>query len=173
MNGLLYSQEEEQKARESLLRYYYSECMAHGTYILTVVIGIFTFLEVLGNVQFPNELWQKIVISLGLGLLSVIGFRFVVRTKLWGVMATDILCVKPMSTEDAADRLKARLWKGTTNITLLIRLQYACAALFKDNHKIWGFFDDFMRKLWFLLLLIVISFFGWFMLLVFDIVKIL
>lgn len=165
MKGLLYSQEEEQKARESLLRYYHSECMAHGTYILTVAIGIFAFLEVLRYVQFPNEVWQKIVISLGLGLFSIIGFRFLVRTKLWGVMASDILCVKPMSYEKAAERLKARLWKGTANITLLIRLQYACEALFKDNHKIWGFFDDFMRKLWFLLLLIGISFFGWFMLL--------
>lgn len=140
MDDLSNNPEQEQSARESLLRHYSSECIAHGTYVLTVGIAIFAFFEFFPNFIFPNEVWQSLAFGFVLGGLFTLATQIVGRTFLWGYLAYVILWIKPANYKDTAKYLESVIDKATINP--LIKLHFACSEFVKKRHKIlrgfWG-----------------------------------
>lgn len=148
MERLFNSQKEEQNARIALLRYYSSNCRAHGTYILTVAIAIFTSLEVYTRIIILNETLKNFAFSFILSVLLTIGSYWLVRLFFWGYLATPIMWVKPLKYEDTTKNLKCVLDK--TNINTVIRLHLACSEYVKDTHETLSKFSK-LRYEWLLL----------------------
>lgn len=128
-------------ARNSLLRYYSSKCMSHGTYILTIVIGIFAFFQSLPDVAsyFEGQHFESLFLWIGISSFVLLMIRQLVRTIRWAHLATAVLCARPMSYEDAkkyASWLTNGCAKGTSNFTLLISLQLKCDKIFREKNKI-------------------------------------
>src|SRR3989304_7234338 len=94
-----YSEEEDQKTRDALLRYYSSECTVHGSYIITLGIGFFGFLQVVTFIQ-RNVVYPDVILSLIVSTFASIGVYLVVRTIFWGTIASYVLHVREISPEE-------------------------------------------------------------------------
>jgi hypothetical protein len=113
--------------RTSLMKYYSSESMTHGAFILTATIGLFTFF------QAKNELVKTITIvhpktltSLVLGFLLSLLFYFMIRTIFWSAISSYALHVLPKKSEDLP-------------LNALYRLHKSCLDLFKQHHPVMNF----------------------------------
>lgn len=120
MVDLFHSKGEEQNARIALLRYYSSNCIYHGTYVLTVAIAIFASLEVYPSITFLNETQKELAFSFILGSLLTLGSYLLLRLLYWGRLATPVMWVKPLKYEDEAKNLSGVLDKA--KVTIMIRL---------------------------------------------------
>lgn len=141
---------DEQDARTALLRYYSSECVAHGAYILTIALGIYGLFEVLPNLSTVQI--KNVIMSLGLSAFFALGITIVGRLFFWGYLASAVLRVKPSQ--------KVILEEGTT-VTLLDRLHKACSEYVKKKHKLTGLFsttNPLLLLLFFFILLFILYF---------------
>jgi len=120
-------------ARAALLKYYSSECMAHGTYIITVAIGLFGFVQVLPVIM-PLEILQRVVL-LGLisSILATLTVHILGRALFWGYLASEILRVVPKKESEIKSE------EGTTATSLQL-LHQACAEHVRRKHRIIGEF---------------------------------
>ena len=133
MVDLFDRRDDEQDARIALLRYYSSECVTHGTYILTIAVLIFTSLEVYTRITLLNETATNLVFSFILSFLFTMGFYLLMRLILWGYLITPLMWIKPLTYEKAAEKLKCVQDKASVN--LMIRLHLACGEFVKRAHK--------------------------------------
>ena len=140
MDNLLYSEKEKREAREALLKYYYSECVAHGTYILTVAIGIFAFIQVLPYLKFQWEILQEFITSLVLTIFLLIGVYFFARIILWATLATTIFWIKPLDCKEAEQYFPRN--QKNYNLTLLLRFHLASGVSFKERRKLWSLLKE-------------------------------
>jgi len=118
------------KARETLLNYYSSECRDHGSYILTVAVSVFAFLQIIDFLK-KSVVYSNFIIGFILSGLVTVSLYIIFRTISWGWLASYALHVREMSVEDAAKRLNPKFER----INLLIRLHYACIYEHNRDHK--------------------------------------
>jgi len=133
-------------ARAALLKYYSSECMVHGTYIITIAIGLFGFVQVLPFIM-PLEILKRVVL-LGLisSILATLTIHILGRTFLWGYLASEILRVVPKKESEI------KTAEGTT-VTSLQLLHQACTEYVRRRHRIIGEFSSariWEIELWFI-----------------------
>jgi len=141
----------EQNARMALLKYYSSECTAHGTYILTAVIALFAFLHFLPFAGHPNKMVNASIVASILSCFSTALTHFIGRSLFWGYLASNILCVKPRSYEKTTERLKQWIKRaGNTYLasnTYLARLHFACSDYVTNKYRIVGKFSRIRIKI--------------------------
>lgn len=116
--------QEELDARSSLLKYYYSECMAHGAYILTATIGIFTLIQAFSYIQFQSGLVKQIIFIIAFGGLIGLNIYFIFRSLRWAHFANSILWVRPLGYQKEVKAFEGKL--SETRLTMMIRLHDAC-----------------------------------------------
>jgi hypothetical protein len=116
--------QEELDARNSLLKYYYTECMAHGAYILTATIGIFGLIQAFSYIQFQNEFVKQVIFIVAVGGLIGLNIYFIFRSLRWAHFANSILWVKPIDYQKEAKAFECKL--SETRLTMMIRLHDAC-----------------------------------------------
>lgn len=154
MGDWFHDQKEEQDARTALLRYYSSECIAHGIYILTIVIALFTFLRFFPFVEFPVGELKAFTLALVLDGFVTISICVVGRAFFWGYLARTMLFVKPLNYEDTAEHLKRH--EGKVSNTYLMRLHFAVIHFVNYTHKrlswFWRIHLSELLVLYFLLL---------------------
>jgi hypothetical protein len=119
------------KARDILLKYYSSECTIHGAYILTIAIGVFTFLQLTKPM---NQFF--IPISFGLSAFATIGIYLMARTIFWGTLVSAVTHIRELSVADA----EKGITKDRDKINYLLRLHRACVNHFTDNNKKLNYF---------------------------------
>lgn len=123
--------EREQNARIALLKHYSSKTSMHGTVVLSTIVGIVVFIQVIPVIQsstahLANPIVQSLVQSsiYGICLGSLVFFllRSVTRLLLWGKLASYIISIRMDRVEKEAE------------MPMLQRLHYACAQQTKQNH---------------------------------------
>jgi hypothetical protein len=92
---------EERKARDSLLRHYSSECVAHGAYILTWFIAFFAFTQSLDKISLPNIWAHYVLIILVLSGLAT-GVTYSIGKLLYWSFLTSIVLDTPIMGEKQA-----------------------------------------------------------------------
>ncbi len=125
---LWFNEEEDQKARDVLLKYYSSECTVHGSYIVTVGIGFFAFLQVVAFIQ-ERFVYPEWFVSFILSIFITIGIYLTVRTIFWGTLASFALHVREIGAEEV------KIDNQRDRDTLLFRLHSACIKYFKKHHS--------------------------------------
>jgi hypothetical protein len=126
----------EQDARDCLLRYYNSKSIAHGSYVLSIAIGFFAFIQAIPYIPeisastipfFENSLKEFTNIFI-FSIFITSGLYLFARTLYWGVLSGYALHVSPISYQEAYRRDPA-----ATN--LIHRLNVACTANFVTHHS--------------------------------------
>jgi hypothetical protein len=148
MNYFLDSEENEQQARDSLLKYYSSESLAHGTYILAVAIGVFTFLQ---TIPVANDnihgIWLSGYITLMTCSFAYVGAYFFVRTLFWGILTSAAMEAMPMSHADLAKHPDSKSDKEY--FPIIVRIHYRCIEEFRQHHRVINFLNS-AKRLFFL-----------------------
>jgi hypothetical protein len=125
----------DQDVRDCLLKYYSSETVAHGGYILTIAIIIFA---VIAAKQFiPATITVLVPLKTDVCLLSIfltLGSYFAARTVYWGTLTGYAIHRLPISEEEALKRMPS------ASIGLLYRISESCYDQFRSTHPIWNFF---------------------------------
>lgn len=139
---------DEQNARDSLLKYYSSSSNAHGTYILAVAIGVFTFIQSIGEVnKHITGVWFSLYLSSMISLFFSGGLYLFVRTLYWGVLAGTPIWTNPASIDDMRKEHQKRV-PGTPfpeTIPIIYRLHHQCFVSFKLKHPMLDFFNSGKR----------------------------
>ena len=124
-----------QDARIALLKYYSSECVAHGAYLIALAVGFFGLVQVaslLTSVDFllfTPELAGGIVASLMLSIFIVLIIYILGRTFFWGYLRTVVLNVKPKEESEVEFEAKR------TTVTFIQRLHVACVDYVREKHR--------------------------------------
>ena len=121
---------EDLKVRDTLNRYYSSECTVHGGYILSVAVAFFAFLQFANTIvkSFPLPyLFISVVSSLFITAVTY----FLARTVLWGTVASFVLHTRKLSEDEARKIAK----DDHDEINAMIRLHLACVKRFEDHHR--------------------------------------
>jgi len=144
MEELRLSSKDKQDARMALLRYYSSECVAHGAYLLALTVAFLGFveftphiLEPVTSVVFPTlseELVRGIVLSLMSSGFIVLTVYILGRIIVWTYLRSAILSVRPKGGSGVAYDPER------TTITFLQQLHEACVDYVKKKHGFWGQF---------------------------------
>ena len=133
--SLLFDNPYEQDARDCLLKYYSSEGVSHGSYVLSVAIGFFAFIQAIPYIPeisvstipiIENSFKESISICI-FSTFITLGLYLLARTLYWGVLSGYALHVPPISYQEAY-----RCDPSATNI--IHRLNQACVAFFGINH---------------------------------------
>lgn len=162
MEELVLTARDKQDARMALLKYYSSECVAHGAYLVAMAVGFFglvaviprilSFVASVDSLPFTPELAGGIVASLILSIFIVLIIYVLGRTFFWCYLTTAILNVKPK--EESEVEYEA----GKTTVTFIQRLHVACVDYVGEKHK-WAATIHTLRistlaLIWFYLLVI-------------------
>jgi len=125
--------------RTALQKYYSSEYIAHGEYIISVAIGLLGFVVALPYI-WSLELFTRVVL---LGLISSILLTLTIhilgRTLFWSYLASAVLLVVPKKESEI------RIENGTT-VTSLLLLHQACTEYVRRKHKLIGEF--YSLRIW-------------------------
>ena len=144
MEELRLGVKDKQDARMALLRYYSSECVAHGAYLVALAVTFLGFveftphiLEFLTGVVFPT-LSEEFVTD---GILSLVASGFIVlfvyvlgRIVVWGYLRAAILSVRPKGGNAVAYDPER------TTVTFLLQLHEGCLGYVKKKHGFWAQF---------------------------------
>jgi len=132
MEELRLAVKDKQDARTALLRYYSSECIAHGAYLLALAVAF------LGFVEF------KFVTATTLSLIAggfIVLFVYVLgRTVVWGYLRSAILGVRPKREGGVGYDPES------TAVTFLLQLHEGCVDYVKKKHRFWGQFYGFRGR---------------------------
>ena len=144
MEELRLGVKDKQDARVALLRYYSSECVAHGAYLVALAVAFLGFvefaphmLEFVTGVVF-STLFERFVIVAILGLVAsgfVVLFVYVLgRIVVWGYLRSAILGVMPK------DGNRVAYDPERTRVTFLLQLHEGCLDYVRRRHGLWGRF---------------------------------
>ena len=120
--------------RQSLLNYYSSETIAHGTHLLTAAIGIFAFVKVIDKIEVMDKfhaVFQTIVLSLFLTASLFLSCRI----SFWGIMTSYAPYVSPLDYDEAACRLQPGRCRGENQVTLFYMINERCLDVFRRDHR--------------------------------------
>ena len=147
------SEENEQNARDSLLRYYSSSNNVHGTYILAVAIGVFTFVQSIDVVEkHLTGLSLNLYLSFMISVFFTVGLYLFLRTLYWGVLAGTPIWTHPASIKDMREAHQ-RAVPGIPfpeSISVIYRLHHQCYVDFRNKHPLLAFFNS-GKRLFFLI----------------------
>jgi len=139
MEELVLTARDKQDARMALLKYYSSECVAHGAYLVAMAVGFFGLVEAtlvilksetsVDFLPFTPELVGGIVASLILSIFIVLIICILGRTFFWGYLTTAILNVKPKKESEVECE------SGRTTVTFIQRLHVACVDYVMEKHR--------------------------------------
>lgn len=170
MEELRLGVKDKQNARMALLRYYSSECMAHGAYLLALAVAFLGFVEATPYALefvtsvFSSTLSEKFVTGIILSSM-VSGLIFLAvyvlgRIVVWGYLRSAILKVKPKTGSEVMYD-----WERIT-VTFMLQLHVACLDYVKKRHGIWAeFYGLEARRLAFIWFNLFVVFFIVFLLL--------
>jgi hypothetical protein len=150
MEELRLGVKDKQDARMALLRYYSSECMVHGAYLLALAVAFLGFveftpliLESVTRVVFPTfseEFVTATTLSLIAGGFIVLFVYVLGRTVVWGYLRSAILGVRPKREGGVGYDPES------TAVTFLLQLHEGCVDYVKKKHRFWGQFHGFRGR---------------------------
>jgi len=173
MEELRLSVKDKQDARMALLRYYSSECVAHGAYLVALVVAFFGFVEFTPNilefvtrVVFPTLLEEFVTattLSLMTGVFIVLFVYVLGRIIVWGYLRSAILNVRPKGGGGVVYDAER------TTVTFLLQLHEGCLDYVKKKHGFWGQFCGlrarYLAFVWFDLFIVflIVSLLLWYL----------
>ena len=144
MEELRLNAKDKQDARMALLRYYSSECVAYGAYLVALAVVFLGFVEFTPRIlEFAtgvifSALPEKSVTAAILGLMAsvfTVLLAYVLgRTIVSSYLRSAILSVKPKEKSEVTYDSE-----GTT-VTFLLQLHEGCVDYVKKKHRFWGQF---------------------------------
>ena len=157
----------EDRARDSLLRSYSLKSVTHGTYIVTIAIGIFAFLQIVWPIE-QGEIYEMLLASLVLPAFMVLGCIMLFQMVFWGMMISAVSYVSPIDEKDLPDYIKELERRREAKPTILCRLDVAANQHMKKYHRKISIFSgrwlkaDMLSKLLYLWLGLYLVFLGLF-----------
>jgi len=140
MEELRLGVKDKQDARMALLRYYSSECMAHGAYLVALAVTFLGFveftphiLEFVTGVVFPTfseEFVTDVILSLMASGFIVLFVYVLGRIVVWGYLRSAILGVRPKGGNAVA-------YDPERTMTFLLQLHEGCLGYVKKKHGFW------------------------------------
>ncbi len=126
-------------ARAALLKYYSSQCVAHGAYIIGIAIGLLAFIWALPHFWSVEIFSRVVLLGLVSSILLTLAIHIVGRTYFWSYLASVVLHVVPKKEGEI------RIEEGTAATSLLL-LHQACFEHVRRKHKIAGAF--YTARMW-------------------------
>jgi len=158
MEDFLLSDRDVQDARAALLKYYSSETIAHGAYLISLAVGFFGFVQLLPLFETIEALQRALLLGFFFSIFLGLVVHILGRTFFWGYLSSEALWATPLKESEVTI-------EGRTSATLLIRLHQACGGRVKQKHKVWGQFYYTIRlwelELW--VIFFVLSFLFWYL----------
>jgi hypothetical protein len=149
MVDFLFGSKDSDSDRAVLIKYYSSQCTAHGTYLIAIAIGLLSFIGALPYF-WPVAFFSRIVL---LGLISSILLTSTIhilgRALFWSHVASAAIRVAPKKESEI------RIEEGTSATSLWL-LHQACTEYVRKKHKIAGAFYTtriWEIELWFIFLI--------------------
>ncbi len=133
MEEFLLTPKEKLYARIALLRFYSSQCVACGLYLVALAFGFFNivlFAEFIVLPLFLPEFSQDILYSFVLSGYTVVVIYVLGQTFFWWHLRGAVMEVKPKREDELEGRSE-----GTT-VTFLQLLHMACFDCVKEKHRI-------------------------------------
>jgi hypothetical protein len=110
---------EEQNVRLHLLRYYSTECLTHGTYLLSFLVVLASVIAFTLDRFLALQGWVKWFIVASIGEVFLFSFVYIFgRTLWWAYLINGVLRVKPISPKKLS-------LEPETKATLLLRIHKA------------------------------------------------
>jgi len=134
MVDFLYGSRDSDDARTVLLRYYSSECMAHGAYLISIAVGLLGFIGALPHFWSIATFDRVVLLGLISSILATLAIHVLGRAFFWGYLAFSVLFV--VSKKESEIRVE----EGTA-ATSLILLHRACFDYVLRKHWIAKAFD--------------------------------
>jgi hypothetical protein len=155
--SLLFDNPRELDARDCLLKYYNSEGVAHGSYVLSIAIGFFAFIQAVPYIPEISVLtipiieisFKELVSVLVFSAFITIGLYLLARTLFWGVLSGYATHVPPLP-------YKETLESSPSATNLIYRLNQACIAKFRTRHSCLHWFVGTSKTILFWLRYVVI-----------------
>lgn len=139
-------------ARAVLLKYYSSQCTAHGAYIIAIVVGMLSFVGILPYFWSVAFFTRIVLLGLVSSILLTLTVHILGRTLFWSHMASAVITAVPKRDGET------KMEEGTTATSLFL-LHQSCTEYVRRKHKIAGAFSTARMweiELW-LILFIVFS----------------
>lgn len=152
-----FNEDQVQEARESLLQSCTTECLAHGTYILTTIIGFFAFMEIFFRIEFSSHEVQRLCLGLSLGVFLTLGLFMFARLVYWSKMASVVVYAKPTDPEKLPPTMLGLAMQKKVKVTLLYQLENASFELVREHHRVWWGLSKYSFLWIFILALLVLS----------------
>ena len=136
MEAFFYPPEPVEKARYELTRYYYNAISAHGTYILSVVVGIFTWVQAFHYVTIENGVWRQAIASVPIGILSTLLVYFAGRIFVYTKMLGGMGFIRPMNYDRIIEGFeKSPEFREYGTVTPMLALERALNKFLYEHHK--------------------------------------
>lgn len=147
MVDFLYGSKDSDSDRAVLIKYYSSQCTAHGAYLVAIAIGLLSFIGVLP--YFWSIAFFSRVVLLGFvsSILLTSTIHILGRALFWSYIASAVMRVAPKKESEI------KIEEGTTATSLWL-LHQACTEYVRKKHKIAEAFyttQIWEIELWFIL----------------------
>lgn len=149
MVDFLYGSKDSDSDRAVLIKYYSSQCMAHGVYLVAIAIGLLSFVGVLPYFWSVAFLSRVVILGLISSTLLTLTIHILGRALFWSHMASAIIRTAPKREGEVKTE------EGATATSLFL-LHHACNEYVRRKHKIAGAFYTARMweiELWFILLI--------------------
>jgi len=147
MVDFLYGSKDSDSDRAVLIKYYSSQCTAHGAYLVAITIGLLSFIDVLPYFSSVAVFTRIVLLVLISSILLMLTIHILGRTLFWSHMASAIIRTAPKREGEIKTE------EGTTATSLFL-LHHACNEYVRRKHKIAGAFHTarmWEMELWFIL----------------------
>lgn len=134
-------------ARAILLKYYSSQCTAHGAYIIAIAVGLLSFIGIIPYFWSVAFFTRVVLLGLISSILLTLTIHILGRTLFWSHMASAVIRAVPKREGEI------KMEEGTTATSLFL-LHQACAEYVGRKHKIAGAF--YTARMWEMELLLIL-----------------
>lgn len=158
MEDFFYPPEYVENARYELTRYYYNAVSAHGTYILSVFVGIFIWVEAFHYVTIGNEIARQAIASVLMGIFLALLVYFVGRIFIYTKMLGWMRFIRPVNYDRISEEFgKSAEFRECGTVTPMLALEHALYEfLFKYHKRLMQWFAGRFQYWTFAISLIVI-----------------
>lgn len=130
-----FADEEYGDDRRALLSYYSSKCNSHITYILTLVVAFFAFVQAQPFIRIAPQI-DIVIISATMGTFASLSWYLFFRTVYWGTLSAYITYVRPLTIKECEKRTHYEVNCERVYITKQYRLNLACMDIFENFHHL-------------------------------------
>ena len=126
-------EENYEEDRRALLQFYSSKSSDHNSYLLTLTVVFFAFVQTIQYVK--SGIARNLFVATGFSVIFAVLWYVLLRAFFWGTLSSISCNRRPISIEDYCKIMKYDYYKDIVCITTLERLNFACVFGYMKDHR--------------------------------------